>query len=503
MRWIILSLVLIPTLWVLGSALEALPNAASQRPFIDDTGRGAFFSSLILGFTAAATAACVGLPYGWALARTTGRRGRALALGAVLPLLLPPYAIGLAWMLLLNRQGPVAALLSRWGLPSPTPLLGSPVAAGLILALAFWPIVAWFVRAGAGGTPVELEDAARLETTGRRAAWYAAWPSVGAALRDAVLLVCLLALADFGVANSLGVNALPREIVVRFAVNQDPGEAARLALPLLLVIVPLAWWNCRCLRLSPTAAAETSERPRTLRHAGSLLPVCSMIAIVGAVLPLATLAWFSLGPRSWAEVMVEAPKPLAGSAWLGVTTAILAVGVSFTLRRLPALPDLLVSLPYALPASLLAIAAIRILNHPGPLGDIYGTPAALLWVYVALFLPFAYRILAPAWPRVDQDLRDETALAGAGEWKQVRVVAWPTLAPYALLAAVVVFVLAGREMDATALLRPPGLETAAFRIHDYLHFYPVPNVAAFCLVLVALQLAGIGALWLASRWAKR
>jgi ABC-type Fe3+ transport system permease subunit len=50
-----------------------------------------------------------------------------------------------------------------------------------------------------------------------------------------------------------------------------------------------------------------------------------------------------------------------------------------------------------------------------------------------------------------------------------------------------VALLAAREMDATALLRVPDGDTIAFRINDYLHFAPGPNLAALCVLLVVLS----------------
>src|SRR5439155_5932478 len=170
-------------------------------------------------------------------------------------------------------------------------------------------------------------------------------------------------------------------------------------------------------------------------------------------------------------------------AWLGAVSAATAAAASLAVARLSAALDLLVTLPYAFPGSLVAIAIIAVLNRPGILGEIYGTTAPLLWVYLALFFPFAHRAIAPGWRRVDPDLMGEALLAGAGTWARFRAVAWPALAPYAALAGALVFLLSAREMDATSLLRIPGLQTLAFKIQDYLHFYPVPNVAALCLIL--------------------
>jgi ABC-type Fe3+ transport system permease subunit len=69
-----------------------------------------------------------------------------------------------------------------------------------------------------------------------------------------------------------------------------------------------------------------------------------------------------------------------------------------------------------------------------------------------------------------------------------------------VIGGMLVALLAAREVDATGLLRIPGGDTIAFRIHDYLHFAPGPNVAALCVLLVALSAAIAGGL---SAWALR
>jgi iron(III) transport system permease protein len=497
----VLLVVLAPVVWLVGMGVAALAHGGFRW---DGAARRAYGNSLEIALGAAVGALLLGLPYGACMARGPERRRGGAALASLLPLLLPPYATALAWILLLNREGPVSALAARLGWPSPTPGLGQPWMAAWVLASSLWPAAAWAAWAAFRSTPLELEEAARLEAADARAAWFAAWPFLRAGLAAAALAVFLLAFADFGVPNALGIVSYPRELVDRFNAEYDFAGAARLALPALVAALPLVALSRRALMRLEVMPFRGEELP-AVRDGGAQRLGAGLGGLTLALtvaLPLASLACYAWGAIH-APIAQEAGEAVATSAALGAGAAALTIGIALLVGRLPLLLDLAATFPYALPGSLVAIAAIAILNRPGPLGELYGTPAALLWIYGVLFLPFAYRSLAPGWQRVDPELLEEAQLAGAGPWARFRAVAWPSLAPYAAIGTALVFLLAGREMDATALLRTPGLKTLAFQIQDYLHFYPVPNVAALCLILVALQALAIGLLAAAYRRLQR
>jgi iron(III) transport system permease protein len=226
-------------------------------------------------------------------------------------------------------------------------------------------------------------------------------------------------------------------------------------------------------------------------------PYCLAVLALSFAVPFGTLVAASMPLSTYPEVWSESADHFGNTLIASGGGALLAVGVALLYgwhargRRLGAL-DLAVTLPYALPASLIGIAMIQLLNRPGPPGWLYGSLGGLVWLYVALFYPFAHKTLQPAWARVDPELLDEAAIAGAGGWTRFQVVAWPAVRAYAVTGGGLVAVLSAREMDATALLRIPGGDTLAFRIQDYLHFAPGPNVSALCVLVVGLSTAVVG-----------
>lgn len=492
------GVVLPPLLWLLGSALFAAGNPAAR--FLDPVARALLTRSLQLALTATGIALLLGVPYGWTAARSRMPAAGFWNSAFLLPLLLPPYGAAFAGSLLLSREGWLNTWLVGAGwIPQPLEPFRSFWLAAWILGAAYWPVIAWFTRAAARSIPLALEEAARLHLTDTRAARWTAAPVVSPAVGAGALLVFLLAFADFGVPNSLGLPTYPVEIVNRFQFDRDPGHAVRLALPLLFLVIPLVWLQVRLLRRASLVAASGGGPPRFGSRAGGWLRAggCAAVLAATSLLPLAVLAAHSLPLETFGAVWAESSGHFLNTLLSAGGGALLASGVALlhgwgTRGRVPPVLDLALTLPYAFPASLLGVAMIQILNRPGLLGELYTSMGGLIWTYGALFFPFAYKSLQPVWRRLDAELLDESRVLGAGEWVQFRKVAWPAVRPYAAVGTVLVFLLAAREMDATALLRIPGGDTLAFRIHDYLHFAPTPKVAALCLLVVGVSGAALG-----------
>ena len=456
--------------------------------------------SLGMALLATALATLLGVPWGWALARFRCPARRLCLAGGVAPLLLPPYAAAVAWIHLLRPSAWLGGWLAHWGLPplgAYTPF--STVVSAAVLALCFWPVVGWSVYLAARSVPAELEEEARLNASSGRAILASGWSFVGPALAAAALGVFLLTLADYGVANALGARSYPVEIVLRFQIDRRPGPAAAMALPWLGVVISLMAVQWGWLRRWRYASGGTGGAALAQSTGGQALGlVASGFAwALATLIPLGSLAWFAESWEVFPSVWRENQTALLTSLALGASTAALVLVLAATfewlavqdrarpLRGAPWAAALGV-LPYALPGSLVAVALTAMLNRPGLLGDWYNGGGVLIWAYAALFLPFALLLPAPGWARLDPALREAAALEGANAWQRFWISAWPTLRPIFAVAGLLVFLLAGREMDATALLRPPGVETAAFAIHDYLHYQPQQRVAALCLLLVAM-----------------
>ncbi|MES4793327.1 MAG: hypothetical protein C4321_10420, partial [Chloroflexota bacterium] len=183
-------------------------------------------------------------------------------------------------------------------------------------------------------------------------------------------------------------------------------------------------------------------------------------------------------------------------AGLTVMTGVL-LNVALKRRRLPSGLDMALEVaalaPYALPPALIGLALIALVNQPGPLGALYSSPLALALAYMALGLPFALKGTEAALRAVPLEMEGSARLDGAGPAALLRRILWPLVAPEALVAGGLVFLIITRDVSAAALLHPPGFRLASQELYDLFHTGPAYLTHALAVMIVAMNaLAAVG-----------
>lgn len=509
-----------PTLWLLAAATRAGIEGAAAARLLEPRAWSLLGRTLGIALAATTGAALLGAPLGILIARAQLPGRRLLLTATLLALCVPPVVAAIAWSILLGRGGPLGQLFPIAGGPSPPG--AAPGVAGVVVALValYWPVVALLVARAARAVPAEWEEAARLETTPWRAFTLAAGAHLRASLGVAALLVFLLVLADYDVPGTMGVAVYPVEILSAFQATRDYGHAAALALPLLLLILPLLLLQEKWQRASISDAGEAHEAPPLPlgRWRWPLVLAAWLIPLATTVAPLVRLWRDSLPAATYADALAAAAGPirvgLQTAATAALATTVLALLVAVALAgpplgaRLPPFVtralDRFALLPYALPGALLGIAWIALLNRPGPLGELYASIWVLPLCYASQFFPFAYYPVAHAVRRLDPSLTEAARLDGASSWAIARLIVAPLARGPLIVGAALVAVLAGRELDATSLLRPPGSDTLGFLLHDLYHYGPSRQVAALGVVAALATALLIALAWaLVERWAER
>src|SRR5213594_2904804 len=200
-------------------------------------GCGVAWNTLILGVLVGASTTVLGLAFALIVTRTGFRAKKALRLLTVLPIITPPFVIGLAVILLFGRAGAVTTFMERaFGVVPSRWIYGLP---GVWLAqvLAFTPIAFLVLIGVVEGISPSMEEAAQTLRADRwRTFTTVSLPLMRPGLANAFLLGFVESLADFGNPLVLGGNYEVLSIKVFFAVvgaAHDQGRAAVLALVLL------------------------------------------------------------------------------------------------------------------------------------------------------------------------------------------------------------------------------------------------------------------------------
>ena len=447
----------------------------------------AFGGTLLAVLVGTAVALCVGL---------TDIRGRnAVVFCFVMPLLIAPQVVALAW---LQSFGPSSPLLKMLGA---APAMGSrnPLysAGGIILVLGvqYAPLVFLTLRAALRTLPQELIEAALAGgAPPRRVLRTIVLPLMTPPLLAGIALSFVSCLGNFGIPALLGIPGnyvvLPTLIYQRLA-GLGPGVLSEVAVLSMLIgaiavlgiVAQESMLRRRDFRIS---AATIAARPFELRRLRLPTEVAlwTLIGIV-LVLPLCALVLTSLVPAvgvslSAATATLDnfrfvlfdhaaARRAFVNSFGLSATAAVVIVAFAIPLAyflvwrrsRLLRAVNLVTEIPYAVPGVVLAIAAILLFLKPLPLVGVtlYNTVWIILFCYLARFLVLGLRPVVAGYHQLDRTLEEASQIAGARLPRRLRTVIVPLVAPTAAAGALLIFLTAFNELTLSALLWSSGSET--------------------------------------------
>lgn len=466
------------------------PFATFRDVFADRRLPELFFNTLLLGVGVAVGCLLIAMPL--AVLRASGRVPLA-GLWDVLfliPFMIPPYIGAFAWILTLQPNGYSQQL---FGFNAGAFLFSSK---GIIsvMALHMFPVVYFALSYTLSVVGQRFADAGR--TCGatpllalRRITLPLSLPGLAASL----LLVFALTIEEFGTPATLGTRSqflvLVTGIEEKYAEWPiDPPGAAVLSLILValaLAAFALQHWIATRRSYIAVSGKQGLQSMGSERRSIVALALFMAVAFIAVILPIAavTMTAFSrtlsggltpgnLGLQNFRTVLDNADgalDALGTSLWLSAAAALIAgalglltayVTVRTTLRG-RAVVDGLSILPNALPGIVIAVGMILAWNRSWWPVAIYNTPVVLLLAYVCLLLPYPVRYVAAGLRQVSGSLDAAARVSGAGQMMVLRRIIVPLIAPQLMVAMLLVFAIASRELIASVMLAPSGMKTVA------------------------------------------
>lgn len=218
---------------------------------------GTAWRTLTLALMTASGSTLLGLAFALAATRTPLPFKKGLRMLTVLPIITPPFVIGLALMLLFGRAGVVTELLAGVFGIEPGRWLYGLTGIWIAQVLSFTPIAFLVLIGVVEGVSPSLEEASQTLRANRwRTFRYVSLPLMAPGLANAFLISFIESMADFGNPMVLGGSHGVLSTEIFFSVvgaQNDPSRAAVLAIILL------------CFTLSAFIAAPVVGREK-LRH---------------------------------------------------------------------------------------------------------------------------------------------------------------------------------------------------------------------------------------------
>ena len=438
----------------------------------------------------------------------------------ILPLALPSYIGAAIYGQLLDVAGPVQSGLRAlapgfFSGADRIPIRSLPGAI-FVLSLILYPYIFLAARAGfVRQSRRQIEAATLLRATPRDVFWRVMLPGARPAIMAGAALVFMETAADYGASGLFGVQSLAVGVVRSWESFFDLTSAARLSGVLILLALFFIGmerhFRARARFGQENAAAGGDLPPTKLRGVHGLLAFafCAALFAAGFAIPCLTLILWSL-KTPWNELAPRFMPLMAQSGLLaGLGAGLTLIGGAVLARESVAILHqphhlsplrrfvaMAASLGYACPGAVLAIgclSGLSLLRATGITLNLTGV-TALICLLIAYQARFTASVLGPvqaALLRVDAHIYEAARSLGADPMRRLRQIEAPIIRPALLIGALAAFVEILKELPATLLLRPFGLETLSVQTFLYAKEERYFAAAIPALLLVGLSLIPI------------
>jgi iron(III) transport system permease protein len=527
-------LVLYPLFWLLLGSVT--PNPASPEFTLDAF--AAIYNAEYMGEVLRNTAimsvgvtvlsVMIGVPLAWIVGRTDTPFKDYISMIAIIPFIMPPIVVAVAWSYLGTPKVGFVNLFWKWLANTKEPLFDIFTMEGLIfvMALSLAPYVFIFTVTAFKNMDPTLENAAHISGANQ---WQTTFritiPLAGPAILSGALLVFIQSLEIFAIPATIGVSGgiyVFATQLWRMMIGIPPNfsHAAAMAIPILIICGLALWGQTKALGRSAkyTTIGGKSFQPRLIRL-GRLKYVALAFAgfylLVSAILPLLTLIYGTFisnrgrpptlefltfdhlvemltgdgGDVIWRSIGNSLFLSFTGATIGIVLAAVVAYFVVRSKWRGRATLDFLALIPVAIPGAVIAIAMMwAYIREPF---NLYHTIWIILLAYVTRFLPFGVKAVANAVTQIHEELERAAAVSGANWF----TVFWKVLVPLAMPGIVagwiILFVSMMRELSASIMLFSSNNEvigTILIQLYDEGLF---SHVCILSLIIVILSLGSV------------
>ncbi|MGI9399793.1 MAG: ABC transporter permease [Rhizobiaceae bacterium] len=486
---------------------------------------GVAWNSLVLAVSVGIGSTLLGLAFALVTTRVRLRMGKAFRILTVLPIITPPFVIGLAMILLFGRSGVVSQFLEyAFDIP-PTRWIYGFTGIWIAQMLAFTPIAFLVLIGVVEGVSPSLEEAAQ---TLRADSWTTftsvSFPLMRPGLANAFLLGFIESMADFGNPFVLGGNYGVLSTEIFFAIvgaQNDQGKAAVLAIVLLSFTLSAFYiqrrWVGEKSYVTVSGKGESGLHPvlpsgLTKFILAIVIPWTLMTLVIYCMVMFGGfvetwgrdhtltlrhytdafsittsefgLVWSGAAWNSfWTTIYISAiSAPL--TAALGLLTAYLLVRQKFTGRGLFEFGTML---SFAIPGTVIGVSYILAFNVP-PL-ELTGTGMILILCFMFRNMPVGLRAGVAAMRQLDSNLDEASLTLGAKSFTTVTRVILPLLRPAIAAALVFSFVRAITSISAVIFLVSADYHMATAYILGRVENGDYGLAIAYSSVLIVVMLA--------------
>ncbi|MDG4846560.1 ABC transporter permease [Peribacillus frigoritolerans] len=531
--WLLIPVVLVLIAYVLYPSLrtfiESLQKDGTislgnyQDFFVQEskTNLEALWNSVYISFLSVLVSALIGIPLAFIFNRYDFPGRSFFSSAAILPIVLPSLVGVMAFMFLYGESGLIPnAIKDLFGLEKvPFKIGGVP---GILIVHAYTMYVYFYMTVSAAINKIDpsLEEAAyNLGANKLKVFWKVTFPLLTPAIVAASLLVFMISMASFSAPFLLAGGYRVLSLQIYFSkINGDMEIAATQSVILSIVSISfllfMRWYqNRKDYRMaSKGIGAHRSEVKNPVMK--WVMVVTGVIGVIILLLPHFTILLLSLVPDgTWTfqtyptvfnvenyRLLFEDPnifKPLRNSLLMAfiATLANLVFGViaSYVLVKRKfvgkSFVDILVMIPWALPATVIGMNLIFAFNEPSvfSFGQILvGTFWILPLAYFIRHIPLVVRSTNAVLEQLDDSIEEAARNLGAKWFYTFRRVIFPIIMPGVLSGTLLAFIESVGEFPTSVLLYTISNRPISIEIMNQLRMFNMGQAAAYGMIQITL-----------------
>jgi iron(III) transport system permease protein len=488
---------------------------------------GVAWNTLFLALLTAAGTTVLGAMIALLAERAGLRMRKPLNVLALLPMITPPFVVGLGLILLFGRAG-LANQLLEWAFGvTPTRWFYGLFGVWLAQLFAFTPIAFMILRGVVQGISPSLEEAAQtLRANPMKTFFSVTLPLMKPGLANAFLVGFIESIADFGNPIVVGGQYSVLSTEIFFAIvgaQYDQGRAASLALVLTVFALAVFFLQRRALgKASYTTVSGKGDSGVPMALPPAVQRWCKGVALPWLAFTLLVYVFAFAGGfvQTWGrdytptlahfKTAFDLQWGAQGIVWAGAAWNSLITTVKLAAIAAPACAGigLLMSwllartqfrgqgmfefgalLAFAIPGTVLGVSYILAFNVP-PF-ELTGTGLIIVLCFVFRNLPVGVRAGTAAFKQLDRSLDEASTMLRAPTTTTLRRVVLPLLKPALVAALVYSFVRSMTTVSAVIFLVTAENELATTFIIGRVGNGDYGVALAYCTVLIVLMSAAI------------
>ncbi|MBM7702369.1 ABC transporter permease [Metabacillus iocasae] len=481
----------------------------------------ALWNSVYISLLSVLFSALIGIPLAFIFNRYDFPGRSFFASAAIMPIVLPSLVGVMAFMFLYGETGLIPnAIKDLFGLDDVPFKIGG--VSGILIVHAYTMYVYFYMTVSSAIHKIDpsLEEAAyNLGASRFKVFWRVTFPLLTPAIVAASLLVFMISMASFSAPFLLAGGYRVLSLQIYFSkINGDMEVAATQSVILSIVSISfllfMRWYqNRKDYRMaSKGIGAHRSEVSNPIMKWS--LVVTGIIGVIILLLPHLTILLLSLVPDgTWTwqtyptvfngenyRLLFEDPnvfKPLKNSLILSVVATagnfVFGVIASYVLVKRKfvgkSFVDILVMIPWALPATVIGMNLIFAFNEPTifSFGQILvGTFWILPLAYFIRHIPLVVRSTNAVLEQLDDSIEEASRSLGAKWFYTFRKVILPLIMPGVLAGTLLSFVESVGEFPTSVLLYTLSNRPISIEIMNQLRMFNMGQAAAYGMIQIAL-----------------